>query len=429
MANMNRRSILKAATAAAATFNIVPRHVLGGPGYIPPSEELTRAIIGSGGMAQSHMKYKGSRILAICDVDKKQLANGVKTCAGQGLKVDTYHDFREMIARDDIDIVSVVTPPHWHALHAIAASDAGKDVWCEKPMTRTIGEGEKVVEACKRNGTIFRINTWFRLYGNFYGSGATVHQLKKVVRSGALGWPLKIVIGKHQGFNWKIETWSGKFNLPPTPVPPELDYDFWLGPAPYKPYHPHRVHQSFRGYWDYDGGGLGDMGMHYLDPVQFILDKDDESPIKIEVDTDPQHPDAVKSWRKITYTFKDGCQIVLDGDNSMVNAPYIEGPKGKIYKALRSTIPNIREFINTLPELEHQNSEFHECVRERKKFGLNEVNGHRSTTMLNMGIIAVQLNRTLHFDDKSQRFINDDEANRMINQPMRGPWNLEGGVE
>ena len=171
------------------------------------------------------------------------------------------------------------------------------------------------------------------------------------------------------------------------------------------------------------------MGMHYLDPVQYILDKDDESPIKVEVDTDPQHPDAVKSWRKITYTYKDGCQIVLDGDNSMVNAPYIEGPKGKIYKALRSTIPNIREFINTLPELEHQNSEFHECVRERKKFGLNEVNGHRSTTMLNMGIIAVQLNRTLNFDDKTQRFVNDDEANRMINQPMRGPWNLEGGVE
>ena len=115
MAKMNRRSVLKAATAAAVTFNIVPRHVLGGQGYIPPSEEITRAIIGSGGMAQSHMRYKGSRILAICDVDKNQLAKGVKTCKSQGHDVDTYHDFREMIARDDIDIVSVVTPPHWHA--------------------------------------------------------------------------------------------------------------------------------------------------------------------------------------------------------------------------------------------------------------------------------------------------------------------------
>ena len=152
---INRRTLVKGVATAATTFNIVPRHVLGGQGYIPPSEELTRAIIGSGGMAQAHMKYKGSRVLAICDVDRKQLARGVETCKSEGFSVDTYHDFREMVARDDIDIVSVVTPPHWHALHAIAAAEAGKDVWCEKPMTRTIGEGQHVIDACKRNGTIF----------------------------------------------------------------------------------------------------------------------------------------------------------------------------------------------------------------------------------------------------------------------------------
>jgi myo-inositol 2-dehydrogenase / D-chiro-inositol 1-dehydrogenase len=426
---MSRRTLVKSVTAAATMFNIVPRHVLGGQGYIPPSEQLTRAIIGSGGMAQSHMRYDGSRVLAICDVDKRQLTKGIATCKKKGFTVDTYHDYREMIARDDIDIVSVVTPPHWHALHAIAASNAGKDVWCEKPMTRTIGEGQKVIEACKRNGTIFRINTWFRLGSNFYGSGVTAHEIKKVVRSGILGGPLKITIGKHQGFNWKIDMWSGKTNLEPQPIPAELDYDFWLGPAPAKPYHSHRVHQSFRGYWDYDGGGLGDMGMHYLDPVQYYLDKDHTSPVKVEVDTDPQHHDAVKVWRKVTYTYEDGTQIILDGDNSMTNAPYIEGPKGKIYKGFRSTIPRLRERLASMPSVEHQNSDFHECVRTRKKFALNEENGHRSTTMLNMAITALQLNRTLHFDPVKQVYLNDDEANRFINQPMRGQWNLDGGVQ
>jgi myo-inositol 2-dehydrogenase / D-chiro-inositol 1-dehydrogenase len=428
--SISRRNLLKAATAAAATFNIVPRHVLGGNGYTPPSEVLTRAIIGSGSMARGHMTFKGSRVLAICDVDKKQLSKGVEKCASKKLKVDTYHDFREMVARDDIDIVSVVTPPHWHALHAIAAAEAGKDVWCEKPMTRTIGEGQKVIESCKRNGTILRINTWFRLGTTFYGSGVTAHDIKKVVRSGILGKDLRIVIGKHQGFNWKINTWSGKVDLPTVPVPPELDYNFWLGPAPEKPYHPHRVHQSFRGYWDYDGGGLGDMGMHYIDPVQYYLDKDFTCPVKVVPMTEPQHHDAVRGWKRLTFTYADGTELILDGDNSLRNVPYIQGSKASIYRGFQSPeFPRLREMVKTMPELEHQNGDFHECVRTRQKFALNEVNGHRSTTILNMGNIALQLNRTLHFDPVKEVFINDDEANRMINQPMRGPWNLDGGIE
>jgi hypothetical protein len=116
---------------------------------------------------------------------------------------------------------------------------------------------------------MFRLNTWFRFKDNFYGLGTTVKPLKKVVDSGILGWPLKVTISGVTGFNWKFY-WVGKTNLEPKPVPAELDYDMWLGPAPYKPYNPHRVHSTFRGYWDYDGGGLGDMGQHYIDPVQYI---------------------------------------------------------------------------------------------------------------------------------------------------------------
>lgn len=142
-------------------------------------------------------------------------------------------------------------------------------------------------------------------------------------------------------YRFQLEVfWVGKEYLEPQPVPAELDYDMWLGPAPYKPYNLHRVHQTFRGYWDYDGGGLGDMGQHYIDPVQYILGKDDTSPIKVEVDAPQQHPDAVGTWRSITYTYDDGCQIVLwGGDFGDPNTPYIAGPKGNVYKILYAIFP------------------------------------------------------------------------------------------
>jgi predicted dehydrogenase len=292
---ITRRDFVKKTVAAAAALTIVPRAVLGGPGFTAPSDELTNAVIGVGGMGRGHLRYEGARLLAVCDVDRHHLAQALEI-AGPGVK--GYTDFREVLERPDIDIVHIPTPPQWHALISIAAAQAGKDIWCEKPMTRTIGEGQKVVDAVRRNGRIFRINTWFRFRSIYYGFGTPVKPIKKVVESGLLGWPLTATVSGVTGFNWKFY-WSGKTFLPPQAVPRELDYDMWLGPAPYKPYHPHRVHGTFRGYWDYDGGGLGDMGMHYLDPVQYLLDKDHTSPVRIEADCPQQHPDACSSWRRI----------------------------------------------------------------------------------------------------------------------------------
>ncbi|MBI2435791.1 MAG: gfo/Idh/MocA family oxidoreductase, partial [Candidatus Hydrogenedentes bacterium] len=200
--------------------------------------------------------------------------------------------------------------------------------------------------------------------------------------------------------------------------------DFWLGPAPYKPYHPHRVHKTFRGYWDYDGGGLGDMGQHYLDPVQYFLGKDHTSPVEIEVDAPQQHPDAVSSWRRIVFRYDDGCEIVLDGEAKDTSAAYIEGPKGKLFKGMESDIPNLKEKLKEFPEPEPQVTNFYEAVRTRSKFALNEANGHRSCTIVNLGKAAVQLGRNLRFDPVQQRFVDDEQANRLIYQPMRGPWHL-----
>ena len=416
---MKRRSFLNTSLAMAGIM-VIPRHVLGGNGFTAPSDRLTKAIIGVGGMGRGHIGYEDTRVVAICDVDKNHLEQ-VKQMVPNPVK--TYHDFRELLLQPDIDIVHIATPPHWHGIMAIEAARAGKDIWCEKPMTRTIGEGMRVIEEINKYDRIFRLNTWFRFKDTFYGLGTDVKPLKKVIQSGILGWPLKVTVSGITGYDWKFY-WSGERNLKPMPVPEELDYDMWLGPAPYKPYNPERVHAKFRGYWDYDGGGLGDMGQHYLDPVQYLLGKDDTSPVRVEIDAPEQHYDAVGSWRRIEYTYADGCKIILDGENRDKDAAYIEGPNGKIFRGFKSNIPNLQSFIETLPEPETQITTFTESVKTRKKFALNELNGYRSATIVNMGVIALQLGRTLHFDPVNQQFIDDEAANRMIHQPMRAPWSI-----
>jgi len=417
----SRRSFLRKTGAAAFALTVVPRHILGGQGYTAPSDQLTKGVIGVGGMGRGHFGYEGTRLLAICDVDSVHLEKAL-ALAGPGVKA--YHDFRELIARPDIDIVHIATPPHWHGIMAKMAAEAGKDIWCEKPMTRTIGEGKKLVEAVKANGRMFRLNTWFRFKDQFYGLGTTARQLKKVINSGVLGWPLTFTVSGVTGFDWKF-FWSGEHNLVPQPVPANLDYELWLGPAPFKPYNSERVHAKFRGYWDYDGGGLGDMGQHYLDPVQYLLGKDETSPVNVEIDAPQQHYDAVGSWRRITYTYADGCRIILDGENRDKEAAYVEGPGGKIFRGFRSDIKDFERLIQTLPEPEPQVTFFTESVRTRRRFALNEENGHRSCTLVNMGIVALRLGRNLKFDPANQLFVNDEAANRMINQPMRGKWSMD----
>lgn len=417
----NRRDFIIKSALGLAAFSIVPRHVLGGKGFLAPSDHLTKGVIGVGAMGRGHFNYAGTKTIAICDVDRSHLKLATERLNDPGVK--TYSDFRELIQLPDVDIVHIATPPHWHGIMAVAAAQAGKDIWCEKPMTRTIGEGKKVMEAVQQHGNIFRLNTWFRFADNFYGMRVPVQKIKKLVDTGMMGWPLKVTISKHTGFDWKFY-WVGRENLTPEDVPSSLDYDMWLGPAPYKPYHAHRVHTTFRGYWDYDGGGLGDMGQHYIDPVQYFLGKDDESPIRVEVDAPQQHPDAVGTWRKITYTYADGCQIILDGAGTEEGAAYIEGPTGKLYRGFESDIPDMERKLAQFPEPEAQVTDFVKAVKTREKFALNEVNGHRSCTLVNLGLIALRLGRSLNFNPIEQNFPDDPAANALIHQRMRGSWSI-----
>lgn len=415
-----RRAFIKKAAIGVAAFSIVPRYVLGGNGFIAPSDRLTKAVIGVGGMGRGHFSYDGTQVVAICDVDKRHLDQAAGML-DKGLK--TFSDYRELLKLPEVDIVHIATPPHWHGIMAVDAANAGKDIWCEKPMTHTIGEGKRVVEAVQKHGRMFRLNTWFRFSDVFYGMGTEVTKIKKLVESGLLGWPLKVTVGKHTGYDWKFY-WVGKDNLIPEPVPAELDYDAWLGPAPFKPYHPHRVHQTFRGYWDYDGGGLSDMGQHYLDPVQYYLGKDDTNPVSVEIDAPQQHYDAVGTWRRITYTYADGCQIILDGDGTDDKAAYLEGPKGKLYPGFKSDIQDLDKKLSAFPEPDPQVTSFIDSVKLRKKFALNEENGHRSCNIVNIGLAALKLGRSLKFDPELQLFVDDIAANKLINPVMRAPYDI-----
>lgn len=423
----NRRDFLKKA-GGLALLTIVPRSVLGGTKFVAPSDQLTKGIIGVGGIGKSSYHFTSNdacRLVAVCDVDRKHLESAIALGRKKFDKtLESYHDYRDLITDPNVDIVHIATPPHWHGIMAVEAAKAGKDIWCEKPMTRTIGEGKRVVEAVRQNGRIFRLNTWFRFKDTFYGLGTTVEPLKKLVDSGLLGWPLKVTISGATGFTWKF-FWVGQENLKPQSVPEELDYDMWLGPAPYKPYNKHRVHATFRGYWDYDGGGLTDMGQHYMDPVQYLLGKDDTSPVSVEIDAPQQHDDAVGTWRKIAYTYDDGCQIILYGeDNGDPNDAYIEGPGGKVYPNFVCDIPDWEKRLAEYPDPLPQQTDFIDCVRSRQKFALNEENGFRSATIVNMGAVALRLGRNLKFDPDKLLFVDDEAANRLIDQPMRYPWTL-----
>ena len=433
MPKMNRRDFLATSAAAGAGFTIIPSSVLAGPGRRGANDKINHAIIGVGGMGSGHVGYvlndPQARLVAVCDVRKSRREAQAARARKAGHDCKAYLDFREMIDSEEIDVVHVVTPPHWHALQNIYALNAGGDVCAEKPMTRTIAEGQAVADAVRRNGRVFRLNTWFRLYGGFYGLGSTVDPLARLIRSGLLGWPLTVRVSMHTGFHWKASMWMGKIGLPPQPVPDDLDYDLWLGPAPWKPFTDHRTQGSFRGYWDYDGGGLADMGQHYLDPVQYMLGKDDTSPVEIEATAPwPQHPDAVGLWGQVYMKYADGCKIILEscewGEQETKGKPYIEGPLGKVYPGFRTEPESLAAQVKYLPEMKPMIKDFNVSVRTRQKFGLNEMNGNRSNILVHLANIAIRTGRKLHFDPVTMRFINDPEANRLAEQPMRSPWSL-----
>ena len=410
-----RRRFLKGA-AAAAGLAIVPRHVLGGPGKAPPSEVFAAGLVGCGGQGGedlgSYIKRAGGeyKVLACCDVHEQRLAAKRRRF---GPSADGYTDFRRVVERKDLDVISVATPPHWHALISIAAMEAGKDVLSEKPMTRFIAEGRAVVEAAERYGRVFQLGTGHR-FGVSKSKRSTLSH--KIMRSGLLE-KCKAVHIQRGGF--KVRRWSGSVNLKPQPVPKGLDWDMYCGPSPLRPYHPFRFGGDHRRWWDYDGGGLADMGQHYLDPFQWIYGKDDTSPVAVEAHAPPAHPEAAGMWGWVELTYADGLTLVLDSGEW--GKPYSrKQPRGV---SLSDLDEESQKKVAATPDPEPLLT-FVQAVRTRKKSAGHAESSHRSVTLLHLANIAIRTGRKIRYDPVKEEVLGDDEANRLVNQPMRAPWHL-----
>ena len=438
--NTSRRAFLKGALSASA-FNIIPARVLWGA--TAPSNQLTRALIGFGNIAwaDSHLPFRGSRLVGLTDCYAPRIEKGLAAARGQWGKIRGYRNFIELMDDPGVDIVHICTPPHWHGVMSVMAAKAGKDVWCEKPMTRTVGEGRRVRDVIQAQKRIFRLNTWYRFREPYYGFGTPVEPIRQVVESGLLGkGPIRCVFGAGQGFSWKFG-WSGRVQDCVQRVPDGLDWDMWLGPAPWKPYNDHRFGASFRGYWDYDSGGLGDMAQHYLDPLQYLLCKDETSPVRIAYRGLVQHPEAVGSFDRFTLFYADGTEVILDGDESLLDEPLLRGSNGlcvfkkteggKTFRIKDSTgwwsEERVLKTLSELPKPAPQRVDFIECCKTRKPFALNEANGFRSCTMFNLAIVAWRLGRGFEFDPVSLHAKNDSAAEKFLYQEdaMREPWKKE----
>ncbi|MBN2137522.1 MAG: Gfo/Idh/MocA family oxidoreductase [Sedimentisphaerales bacterium] len=403
---VTRRRFIQGAVGAAAAFTIVPRHVLGGTGNTAPSETFGGALIGCGGRGNGTFGGLGPNVKKLAQCDVKFL-----TKADNKL---IYSDYRRLLERKDIDVVAIATPPGWHALISVAAMEAGKDVLCEKPMTRFISEGRAVVEAQNRYKRIFQIGT----FGRFGESGNRDSiRTHKIMASGLLGTNCKAVHRKQGGL--KVKEWSGMVKAEPQPIPKSLDWDMYCGPAPLRPFHPHRFGGSHRGYWDYEGGGLSDMGQHHFDPVQWRFAKDYTSPVEIEPYAPPAHPEAVAMWGWVEMKYADGLTFVFESHE------WGKGYDRKEERGVRleDLSEEDRKKIEEMPDPEPLVS-FPDAIRTRKQAGGHAEAAHRCATLLHLANAAIRTGRKLRYDPVNEQIIGDEYANRLVNQPMRSPWHL-----
>lgn len=403
LTNVSRRRFVAGAAAGIAVPTIVSPHVLGGPNKTAPSDEFGGALIGCGGRGKGTFGCLGPgvRMLAQCDVKFKDRADN-KTI---------YTDFRRVLERDDIDVVAIATHPGWHALISIAAMEAGKDVVCEKPMCRFVSEGRAVAEAEKRYGRVFQIER----KGGYHPS-----KTRKIFESGLLKKCDSVYV-RRGGF--KVKSWSGKVAYSVDPVPASLDWDMYCGPAPLRPFNKHRNGGSHRGYWDYEGGGLGDMAHHHLHAAAYEYGRDLTHPVEIVPYAPPAHPEACGLWGWCELKYADGFTLVLESGEW--GKPY-GGPgpqKTSESDLLKMLSEPDQKKLDELPEPERLPF-FPEAIRTRQQTASHAERSHHVAAIYHLANVAFRCGRPLKFDPDTEQIVGDEEANRLVNQPMRAPWRL-----
>jgi predicted dehydrogenase len=415
---VSRRQFLRTSAAVAGGFAIpyfVPRRAFGA------NERIVTGHIGLGGQGMGNLKHFTDNAAALCDLDQKHLATAVKFLDSKGRKCDTFGDYRRLLDRKDIDAVVISTPDHWHALPTIHACQAGKDVYCEKPLSLTVVEGRKMVEAARSQQRIVQTGSQQR-------SDEKFRLACELVRSGRIGKLEKVLVGIPL-VNFKGEA------VPDSSPPAELDYDFWLGPAPQRPYNEKRVHYLFRFFWDYSGGQMTNFGAHHLDIAQWGIGADGTGPVEIEGagEYDPEKRYEVPCSSRVNYKYANGVAMTLgQGQKDIEQGVTFVGSEGRIY-VTRGKITSTPDDILKQPlkagdvhlytsAKHHQN--FLDCIKSRELPICDVEIGHRSATVCHLSNIAIRTGRRISWDPAKEQILGDDLAAAMLSRPYRAPWTL-----
>jgi len=426
--NGSRRKFLhKAAMLSLAGLapTILPSSVFGKGDRASPSDRITLGCVGVGGEGTRNlMAFLGqpdAQVVAVCEVEqaRRDQARDRVNQRYQNRDCASCRDFREIIARDDIDAVCVSTPDHWHVPISLMAVRAGKDVICEKP-TLTIAEGRLLSDAVTRYGRVFQTSTEDR-------SLAVYHRMAELVRNRRLGKLQRIYVKLPAGP-------MDPGDPTPQPVPPGFDYDMWLGPAPWAPYCPGRIHWNFRWIVDYSGGQLTDWGAHLIDTAQWANDTERTGPVEVE-GTGKRHASGLYNTYyeyHLRYKYASGVEMFVDSggvalrfegtDGWIANNGWVAPLEASSKAILDSVIGPGEIHLSTCPAGEHRN--FLDCVKSRRDPYFPAEIGHRCSSVMHVGNIAMWLGRKLHWDSGKERFVSDDGANRLLSRAMREPWVL-----
>ncbi len=413
---MRRRQFLGGMGAGIGASLVAPsffaRRVLGA------NDAVAIGHIGVKNQGRGNLKAFLKQTLAVCDVDTDVLRAAYTEAKKTNPAVEGYTDFRKLLDRKDIDAVVTSTPDHWHALITVLACEAGKDVYCEKPLTLTVAEGRAMVNAARAHKRIVQTGSQQR-------SDAKFRKGCELVRSGYIGKVKRIIVGI-PGVN---------FNGPAVPdaePPANLDYEFWLGPAPYRPYNVNRVHYNFRFFWDYSGGQITNWGAHHLDIAQWGLGMDESGPVRItgEAKFHEQKWYEVPQWFKVVYTYASGA--VIECGMGLKGGTTFEGEKGTLHVnrgVLETTPAEFKDAVLKADDVRLYESGNHhrnwlDCIRTRKLPICDVEIGHRSATVCHLGNIAIRTGRTLTWDPAKEQIAGDEEAARMLDKPYRAPWKL-----
>ncbi len=476
-AGLNRRRFLQVAGLAGGTVmaaNFVPAEVLGAEGNPAPTQRITVGLIGIGAMGRGHLRRlagdPGFKLVAVCDTDATRRDEARSTVeqmyaaeksSGTYQGCTAYNDFRDILARPDIDAVLIATPDHWHALQSIEAARAGKDVYCEKPISVTIQEGRRVVETVRRYGRIFQTGTQYR-------SAPTIRAVCQFVRDGGLGKVKQVFTQLHTLGGWlgspRCKPYlnvltpevTGKaytpmdFALPAEPVPEGLDWDLWVGPAPWRPFNRLYHENPSPGVvpWAFcDAFGVTSSTWflsHAADVIQYALGVETSGPTEI------LHP-ATGEFPTLTMRYANGTLLHFIQDWPQVKSLYpgavpaearLAGMFGGVFVGERGWMTSLTGGgpieagpANLLDELKLKSREVNigandhhanwlKCLRSREAPYCPEELGHRTSSIGILTNIAFWTGQSLKWDPAREEFANCEAANRLRSRPTRAPWRI-----